>query len=226
MFFPELIASIRPSDKVLEIGPGATPHPRANEFLEYKFDDNQTAISQRGSIISPPDFGGRSITFYNGKKFPYPDKHFDYVIASHVIEHVPDPREFLQEIFRISGGRGYIEFPLPTYDYLYDFDVHLNFVWRENESLFFLKKNNTNIKQYSTITSEFRRGFESGWDDLVRNNLNHFFLGFEFIECFDALEVTDLEKFKRVWNTEGNSIERRTVRRVESLFNFKSSKKT
>jgi SAM-dependent methyltransferase len=228
MFFQELIKSIQLSDRVLEIGPGATPHPRANEFLEYRFENNDLTINQRGSIVLPPDFGGRKVTYYNGDIFPYPDKYFDYVIASHVIEHVPNPKKFLQEIFRVGGGRGYLEFPLPTYDYLYDFDVHLNFIWQESigKSLFYLKKENTSIGHYSTITSELRRSFGLGWDDLIRNNLRHFFFGFEFDKCFDVIEVDDLKNFKHTWNANGDTFYRRIARRVDNLAIFKSSENT
>jgi len=55
---------------------------------------------------------------YKDKKFiqikdkilPFNDKEFDFVIASHVIEHVEDFEFFIKEIERISS-RGYIELP-------------------------------------------------------------------------------------------------------------------
>ena len=44
------------------------------------------------------------------KKLPFKDKEFDFVIASHVIEHVEDFEFFIKELERISS-RGYIELP-------------------------------------------------------------------------------------------------------------------
>ena len=44
------------------------------------------------------------------KKLPFEDKQFDYVILSHVLEHVGDPIEFIKEVQRI-GKAGYIELP-------------------------------------------------------------------------------------------------------------------
>jgi len=56
--------------------------------------------------------------FYTGKHFvqvkekilPFKDNEFDFVIASHVIEHVEDFEFFIKELERISS-KGYIELP-------------------------------------------------------------------------------------------------------------------
>ena len=34
MFYKNLITNIKPKDKVLEIGPGSSPHPKATEFFQ------------------------------------------------------------------------------------------------------------------------------------------------------------------------------------------------
>ena len=41
----------------------------------------------------------------NEKKLPFKDKEFDFVIASHVIEHVEDFEFFINELERISHQR-------------------------------------------------------------------------------------------------------------------------
>ena len=48
---------------------------------------------------------------------PFKDKEFDFVIASHVIEHVKDVEIFIQELQRVSS-RGYIELPTKLEDNL------------------------------------------------------------------------------------------------------------
>lgn len=45
------------------------------------------------------------------------DKEFDFVVASHILEHVNDPVSFCKELVRI-GKRGYIEVPTPLWDNL------------------------------------------------------------------------------------------------------------
>jgi ubiquinone/menaquinone biosynthesis C-methylase UbiE len=49
----------------------------------------------------------------------FKDKEFDFVIASHILEHVEDPFKFCEELSRI-GKRGYIEVPTPLWDNLVD----------------------------------------------------------------------------------------------------------
>jgi len=45
-----------------------------------------------------------------GKNLPFKDKEFDFVIASHVIEHIDNFEFFIKELERISS-KGYIELP-------------------------------------------------------------------------------------------------------------------
>jgi len=51
------------------------------------------------------------------QKLPFNDKEFDYVILSHVLEHVPNLLEFASELERISKA-GYIELPTKLNDNL------------------------------------------------------------------------------------------------------------
>ena len=51
------------------------------------------------------------------QKLPFKDKQFDYVILSHVLEHVPNINEFTREVERIAKA-GYIELPTKLADNL------------------------------------------------------------------------------------------------------------
>ena len=53
----------------------------------------------------------------NEKKLPFKDKEFDFIIASHVVEHVEDISYFLNELARV-GKKGYIEVPTKLEDNL------------------------------------------------------------------------------------------------------------
>ena len=50
-------------------------------------------------------------------KLPFKDKEFDFVIASHVMEHVKDIEYFIKELERVSKN-GYIELPTMLEDNL------------------------------------------------------------------------------------------------------------
>ena len=53
----------------------------------------------------------------SGKELPFKDREFDFVITSHVLEHVEDPEFFLKEIQRVAKS-GYIEVPTKLEDNL------------------------------------------------------------------------------------------------------------
>ena len=219
MFFQHKILSIKPSDKVLEIGPGATPHRRSNAFLEYRFLDENEAIEQRGDIQASPDFQGRPVIYYSGEKFPFRNGEFDYVIASHVLEHVPNPEVFMSEIYRVGKGRGYLEFPLPPYEYLFNFDVHTQFIWFDEQEgvIKYLAKQKTTLSQFNSISSELRTSLELGWDDLVSNNLEYFFIGFEYESPVSIIEQKDLSQYAKKWEKNGNTLSRKFSRKFSHL---------
>ena len=52
-----------------------------------------------------------SLLEYDGETFPFPNNSFDLVYASHVVEHVLNPRGFLSEIRRVAKRLIYLEVP-------------------------------------------------------------------------------------------------------------------
>ncbi|MDC1245767.1 methyltransferase domain-containing protein [Pelagibacteraceae bacterium] len=63
----------------------------------------------------------------NEKKLPFKDKEFDFVIASHVLEHVDDIEFFISELERVSQ-QGYIELPTILEDNLV-FENKKDHIW-------------------------------------------------------------------------------------------------
>ena len=73
------------------------------------------------------------------KKLPFKDKEFDFVVASHVMEHVEDIDFFIKELERVSK-KGYIELPTMLEDNLVfenkkDHLWHMDFDDAENKLL-------------------------------------------------------------------------------------------
>ena len=61
------------------------------------------------------------------KKLPFKDKEFDFVVASHVMEHVEDIDFFIKELERVSK-KGYIELPTKLEDNLV-FENKIDHLW-------------------------------------------------------------------------------------------------
>ncbi|MDP6440665.1 MAG: class I SAM-dependent methyltransferase [Pelagibacteraceae bacterium] len=82
--------------KIVDIGCGYG----ANEFA--------TVVADTQDLSS--FYKEKNFVKINDKELPFKDKEFDFVICSHVIEHVEDFEFFVKELERISS-KGYIELP-------------------------------------------------------------------------------------------------------------------
>jgi SAM-dependent methyltransferase len=188
MFFPERIKSIHQHDRVLEVGPGGTPHPRSNVLLEHKFTADEAA-AQRGN--TPPISTQAEIVFYDGKRFPFADNAFDYVICSHVLEHVHDVPAFIAELCRVAPC-GYLEFPTIYYEYLYNFHVHQVYLNYQEGEIRWMKKTHSGLSKFLPVQRFFYNTLCAGYYDMVDALRDHFIQGFEWQECVAAREVTEI----------------------------------
>lgn len=177
MFFPDRVQSVRPTDRVLEVGPGGTPHPRADVFLEKQFADERTAKGQRGH--AQPLKTDKPFITYQGGRFPFDDKEFDYVICSHVLEHVGDVDAFAAELSRVAH-RGYLEFPTVYYDYLYDFPEHPTLVFHHEGTVYWMPKSETCLPAFRPVTAFFYQSLAGGQTTLVDRLKRWIFQGFEW----------------------------------------------
>lgn len=94
-----------PVDKdalVLEVGSGGNPYFRSNVLIDAYLDTRERhyakLISDRPTVLGFVE------------NLPFKDDSFDFVIASHVLEHSKDPEKFLSELQRVAKA-GYIEVP-------------------------------------------------------------------------------------------------------------------
>ena len=70
---------------------------------------------------------------------PFADGVFDYVVCSHVLEHVADPAAVIAEITRV-GKAGYIEVPQAASAKILDFPSHLWWCRLDGTTLVFTAK--------------------------------------------------------------------------------------
>ncbi|MCD4773524.1 MAG: class I SAM-dependent methyltransferase [Bacteroidales bacterium] len=108
---------IKKKDLVLDVGCGDFPHPRANVCVDKYTDSNYHRLSNLRVL------DGQKFINSDGESLPFDDKSFDYVICCHVMEHVPDPAKFMNELIRV-GKRGYIEVPSLTGEFLAPMESH------------------------------------------------------------------------------------------------------
>lgn len=191
MFFPEKITSIKTTDKVLEIGPGANPYHRSDVLLEMAFEDALEYEKQFGHAEKL--MTNKPIFFYNGEMFPFKDNEFDYIICSHVIEHVKNIPLFLTEIFRVAK-QGYIEYPLIYYEYLYNFDVHINFVKYNNGCLNYLIKEKTSLNEFRAVQDFYYETLQKGHVNIINELMPLMMEGFEWNGPFEFREVTTVSE--------------------------------
>ena len=133
---------------------------------------NQDAIDFAQTTADIVDFSN----FYKNKKFvlieskdlPFKDNQFDFVYASHVIEHVEDVSYFVKEIQRISK-QGYIELPSMLEDNLILSDNSVKdhkwfFQFDDVNKILLVEKKKQLIEPFLThglLFSSFRKNFRS-----------------------------------------------------------------
>lgn len=190
MFFPDRIKSIMSTDRVLEIGPGATPYFRSDVFLELHYETEQERIAQSGNIgILITE---KQIIYYDGGKFPFKDKEFDYVICSHVLEHVSNADVFLKEVQRV-GKKGYLEFPTIYYDYIYNFPEHQLFLFQKKGVINWMTKEESGLMNFASVQRFFYRTCELKYYETISNFKDYFFQGFEWFDSIESRQVSHIE---------------------------------
>lgn len=119
-----------PDWKVLDLGCA----DRANKFSTHVAD-----INDHSDIYKNKKF----FLIEKNKKLPFQDNEFDFLICSHVLEHVDDVISFSNEIKRVSK-KGYIELPTRLEDNLVFINLKAHKWWfmfnDDNMTLTFGKK--------------------------------------------------------------------------------------
>jgi len=112
--------TVQSTDRVLDIGSGAFPNPRADLLADMHVSENRHRNGNAVAVDSRP------FVQADATVLPFADQEIDFVIVSHLAEHVLDPSALCRELSRVSK-RGYIETPSPLGDRLLDEEYHL---WR------------------------------------------------------------------------------------------------
>lgn len=127
----KIMLPINGTDLVLDVGAGGNPYPRSDVLM-----DRLTGSEHRCGESMLID---RLAVFGDASKMPFKDKAFDFVIASHILEHMADPETFLKELQRI-GKAGYIETPNAIFERLHPYNIHCPEIIENNGVLHIHKK--------------------------------------------------------------------------------------
>ena len=149
--------------KVLDIGCGFRAHKNASVIADIQdFSDF---------------YKEKKFIKINEKNLPFKNKEFDFVISSHVIEHVEDFEFFVKELERISS-KGYIELPSRLGDNLV-FENENDHIWwfcfDDVSNTIVASKKNQLIDPFITVSMAklfeevFRESFviELAWEEKI-----------------------------------------------------------
>ena len=159
---------------VLDVGSGGNPYPRANVLLDA-YEDTVERFHQ-------PLIKDRPIVFGIAEQMPFKDKAFDFVIASHILEHTSEPEKFIMELMRV-GKAGYIETPDGFFERINPFRFHRLEVslrsgclliykkpsWRHESELVDLYENQLKCREFIKFTSKAPKPFyvRYYWEDEI-----------------------------------------------------------
>ena len=168
--------------RVLDIGCGYT----ANEFATTICDTQDLS-----KFYKTKDF-----IKLDNKILPFKDNHFDFVIASHVLEHVDDPKFFISELERVST-KGYIELPTKLEDNLV-FENKKDHLWHMDfddvNSKLLISKKIQFMEPILTVSmiQQLRKNFKSSliFELYWENKIDYDFLENE--KSFQKLSLTSL----------------------------------
>lgn len=218
---------------VLDVGSGGNPHPRSDVLL-----DRLTGSEHRSGT---PMLIDRPAVIGDATKLPFKDKSFDFVIASHILEHMPNPEIFIAELQRV-GKAGYIETPnficerfIPCEAHCLEIgltedalQIHKKSAYCEDEymgKLGFLNRNNDWSNLYFSDPSMFHVRYF--WKDEIKFKIQNPEVSCDWIEeiyknSSSTEEVIDNAPRRMGWRSLGSSlyesIQRR--RRAKRLRNF------
>lgn len=120
---------------IADIGFGHDPVRGATYYIDRDNGESDDRGGRTAEEVPPEKFIQADVT----KGIPLGDKSCDLVIASHIIEHIPDPESFCKEMSRI-GKAGYIEAPGIVQEIIQNRSVHLWYVTKFRGVIYLIRK--------------------------------------------------------------------------------------
>lgn len=128
------LVTIEENWRVLDIGSGHNPHPRADVLLDREVGKS---IHRSGEIACVDS--QRVFILADACSLPFKDRAFDFILTCHIAEHVENPKIFCEECIRV-GKQGYIEAPSKLCEKILGEPFHKWLVYEEGSHLIFERK--------------------------------------------------------------------------------------
>jgi ubiquinone/menaquinone biosynthesis C-methylase UbiE len=175
---------IQKGDMVLEVGSGGSPMVRSNILVD-KYINND---SNRELCITID----RPLICAEIENLPFKDGSFDFVYASHVLEHIAKIEEAIAEFVRV-GKTGVVIVPGEIFERAWDKGTHRWIINKNDEKLIFREKCACTRLKQGNVLGKWRKIF---WEIYVKNRSlldiqlfwkNH--IPYEIIRCEKCFEI-------------------------------------
>ncbi|MBX2955415.1 MAG: methyltransferase domain-containing protein [Cyclobacteriaceae bacterium] len=177
--------------KVLDVGSGHNPHPRANVITD-KFVSDNFHRSDNIRVIKNQKF-----IEADGERLPFEDKEFDYVICCHVIEHVENPEKFVNELCRV-GKSGYLEAPSLIGEFLVPKQSHKWVLLEIDEKIVIMDKEKIGLKNshdFGFLFLDHLPGHSLGFKILQRTQPQVLNVAYEWRDSIEILVNPSDQKY-------------------------------
>jgi len=187
--FVEEYLSQKKDWKILDIGCGYT----ANKYSTHVADTQDFSYFYKN----------KKFTHIKDKKFPFSDKEFNFVIASHVLEHVDNIEYFIKELERVADS-GYIEVPTRLEDNLVDVNEKAHIWWinfDDIDNFLFITKRKQIIEPFLSVSTaqNLRKFFRDSliteifWENKINYLISNSSNDFELYKKLSFLKI--IKKF-------------------------------
>lgn len=116
---------VTPGERILDMGCGAGRHAfelyrRGANVVAFDMDADELAGVEKmfGAMRlegEVPEAGAAETVRGDALDLPFPDDHFDKIIASEVLEHIPDDMRAMKELLRVLKPGGQLAATVPTW---------------------------------------------------------------------------------------------------------------
>ena len=170
-------------DLVIDVGSGSDPNMRADILCDFYPETDEERSAKLGIWIDR-----RPFVLCDIQKLPFRDKVIDYVLCTHLLEHVENPRQAVRELTRV-GKKGRVETPSKLFECLYGWPFHQWMISQREDGRILFERKDPGAHGLLPDSVKKSREFEA----LVSRFHSHFLVKFEWEDSCDV-EVKGQEK--------------------------------